>query len=53
MTETKTMYKYKMIEYDGIEKLEASFGLVRPAGQARPGQAAGCSLLFSLQARQL
>ncbi len=39
MTETKTMHKYKIIEYDGIEKLEASFGLVRPAGQARPGQA--------------
>jgi hypothetical protein len=37
MTETKTMYKYKIIEYDGNEKLEASFGLVRPAGQARSG----------------
>jgi hypothetical protein len=48
MTETKTMYKYKIIEYDGNEKLEASFGLVRPAGQAT-----GCSLFFSLQARQL
>ncbi len=53
MTETKTMHKYKIIEYDGIEKLEAPFGLVRPAGQARPGQAAGCCLFFSLQARQL
>jgi hypothetical protein len=51
MTETKTMYKYKIIEYDGNEKLEASFGLVRPAGQARPGQVRRQAALYFLACR--
>jgi hypothetical protein len=41
MTKTKTTLKCRIIEYDVFEKSETSIGLVWPAGQARPGQAAG------------
>jgi hypothetical protein len=41
MTKTKTMRKCRIIEYDVFEKSETSIGLVWPAGQDRPGQAAG------------
>ncbi len=51
MIETKTMYKCKIIKYDAIEKLEAPFDLVRPAGQARTGQARRQAALYVLACR--